>query len=272
MKILITGGKGYLARHLYVNLSENHTVYCPGRDELDCLDSNQVDSFFDSHDIDLVIHTALSGREKLFETDSKWLVDGLSMWRNIYRNKNKFRRLIQYASAYELDLDRDNVTIEIKDILDTVPVTGYGYSKNIITRMCLETEGFTNLRIFGNFHYSEPDMRFFKKLYRSKEFFLEKDRKFDYFCLDDIIKVTNFFINEDPPIKDLNLVYKEKLTLLDQIDMFCDINHINPIIKVSEEGHELTGSSVLLESLNLKLKGLEKGFKDYKKNLEYFWK
>lgn len=264
MNILITGGKGFLATHLKNFLNQKHTVFAPGKDELDCLNARAVESFFERHDVDLVIHTALSGREELFDQSPKWLHEGLEMWSNIYGQRHRYKKLIQYGSAYELDLSKDNSLVTLDNVLESLPYTPYGTVKNQIARMCRRTENFYTLRLFGQYHHTEPEHRFFKKLSLSSEFRIEEDRKFDYFNLEDTIAVTDFVINESPDLRDINLVYTEKFTVSDQAKLFCEINQINPNITVGSAGKELTGDSNVLNSFNLKLKGLEEGFKLYR--------
>jgi GDP-L-fucose synthase len=267
MNILITGGNGFIAEYLGNYLKNFYTVYTPSRDQLDCLNLNQVSNFFNQHSIDVVIHTALTGREELFSNDPQFLIDGLLMWKNIFNNRHKFKQLIQFGTAYELDLDKDNNLITVDNIFNEFPNTSYGYSKNIIARICSDTENFYNLRLFGNFHYSEKSFRFFKKLYFSDHFEISQDKLFDYFYLDDVLTIVKFVIDEKPKERDFNLVYREKLSILQQSKIFCSINNINPTINVKEKGFHLTGDSTIIESFNLKLLGLEKGFEQYRKFL-----
>lgn len=263
MNILITGGAGFLASHLRNYLSVNNTVYAPTRQELDCLDSVSVNSFFERHSIDVVIHTALTGREQLFEIDPKWLTDSLLMWRNIFNNRDRFKQMIQFGSAYELDLNINNVETTLDNVKTALPVTSYGYAKNIIARICNDNDNCYTLRLFGNFHHTEKDFRFFKKLSLSAHFVINEDRMFDYFNLDDILKVVEFVIDTKPDTRDFNLVYKEKYMLSEQVKMFCDINKMNTNIEIKSYGNHLTGSSAVLDSFELKLLGLTKGFKKY---------
>ena len=262
MNILITGGKGFVASHLKNFLDQRHTVFAPGKDELNCLDENTVNKFFETHDVDVVIHTALTGREQLFDQDPKWLHEGLTMWYNIYNNRHRYKKLIQYGSAYELDLSKDNELATLNDVLTSFPITPYGTVKNQIARMCNRTENFYTLRLFGHFHHSESVQRFFKKLLWSTSFKVE-DKKFDYFNLEDTLTVTDFIINESPDIRDCNLVYPEKLLLSEQVKLFCETKNINPEVSVSQEGFDLTGDSSILQSFNLPFKGLVDGFKKY---------
>lgn len=263
MNILITGGNGFVASHLKNFLGSKHTVYAPGKDQLNCLEPQEVNKFFDTHKVDVVIHTALTGREQLFDTSYRWWKDGFSMWYNIYNNRHRYTQLIQYGSAYEMNLSKIHVEATLADVLNSLPMTPYGSVKNFMARMCSETDNFYTLRLFGHFHHTEPDHRFFKKLATSSNFTIQEDKQFDYFNLEDTLTVTDFVINERPTIRDVNLVYPEKLLLSEQVKMFCNVKHINPDIKVLTSGLDLTGDSSILSSFNLQLQGLEAGFKKY---------
>lgn len=263
MNILITGGNGFVAQHLNKHLQHKHTVHALNSTALNCADTSVVSSFFTANNIDVVIHTALTGREKLFETDPKWLVDSLVMWRNIYQNRHKFKMLIQFGTAYELPLTQDNKNITLSNVLGCIPDSSYGYAKNLIARCCNDTENFYNLRVFGNCHYTEADIRFFKKLYNSDKFTINEDRVFDYFNLEDLLKVVEFVIDEKPAQRDINLVYEQKLYLSQQVELFCEINNINPVVDIKKSGYWLTGDPTILKSFNLKLDGLAKAFEKY---------
>jgi GDP-L-fucose synthase len=265
MNILITGGRGFIATHLTDYLKDQHTIYSPSRSELDCLDKSSVDRFFDQHTIDAVIHTALTGRENLFSIDTQYLVDSLSMWRNLYDNRHRFKQLIQFGSAYELDLSIPNASVSLADVCNTLPKYSYGYAKNIMARICADTENFYTLRLFGNFHYTEKDFRFFKKLYTSDNFVINEDKYFDYFYLRDVLKVVEFVINEKPKDRDINLVYKEKYLLSNQVAMFSEINQLTTSVEVKATGVPLTGDHSILYSFGIELDGLAAGFAEYGK-------
>lgn len=266
MNILITGGDGYIAKHLRSFLSNQYIIYAPGKKELNCFDTDQVSIFFKTHSIDIVIHTALTGRDDLFSLDPLYLSNSLLMWKNLYNNRHRFNKLIQFGSAYEFPQNIHNNRVMIDNLYLDFPKSSYGYAKNLMARSCIDTENFYNLRIFGSFHHTEHDQRFFKKLLKSKNFVIDKDREFDYFNLDDLSKVVDFMIAEDldwEGYQDINLVYSKKYSLYDQVLMFCDIQKINPDIIVNYKGFNLTGNSSLLDSFEIKFDGLENGFKKY---------
>lgn len=263
MNILITGGNGFVATHLKNFLGNKHTVYAPGKDQLNCLEPQEVNRFFDTHEVDVVIHTALTGREQLFDNSTRWMREGLGMWYNIYNNRRRYKQLIQYGSAYEMNLSRIHREATLVDVLNSLPMTSYGSTKNFVARMCSETDNFYTLRLFGHFHHTEPTHRFFKKLSMSSSFTMQEDKQFDYFNLEDTLAVTEFVLNERPAVRDINLVYSEKLLISEQVKMFCDVKHINPDIKVLTSGLDLTGDASVLNSFNLQLQGLESGFKKY---------
>jgi len=263
MNILITGGNGFVASHLKNFLDSKHTVYAPGKDQLNCLEPQEVNKFFNTHEVDVVIHTALTGREQLFDNSLRWMKEGLGMWYNIYNNRYRYKQLIQYGSAYELNLSRIHRDATLADVLNSLPMTSYGSTKNFMARMSSETDNFYTLRIFGHFHHTEPNHRFFKKLSNSKKFTLQEDKQFDYFNLEDTLAVTDFVINEQPAVRDINLVYPEKLLLSDQIKLFCKVKNIYPEVDVLSSGLDLTGDASILSSFNLQLQGLEAGFMKY---------
>ena len=58
MKILITGGSGFLATRFKKRFEKEYEILALGRDELDITDKNNVESKFQEFNPDIVIHTA----------------------------------------------------------------------------------------------------------------------------------------------------------------------------------------------------------------------
>jgi len=245
MNILITGGNGFIAKHLTAYLSAQHTVYAPNKIDLDCLDKIAVEHFFNTHTVDIVIHTALVGRENLGSADPMYRTVAMQMWNNIRDQRHLFKKLIHFGSAYDAFNSQ------------------YGMAKKLIKYSCLMTENFYNLRIFGNYHHSENNSRFFKHLYASDRFVIGENRKFDYFNLEDIFPIVDLVINETIEEHNFDIVYKEKFTLLEQAMRFCVLNEVKTVIESPRTGDDLIGDSTILESFNLPFNGLEEGFKKY---------
>lgn len=265
MNILITGGRGfvggYIAKHL-----RSHNVYTPSRHELNLFDINSLTEFFKNHTIDIVIHCALTGREVLSSVDPVYLSDGLLMFRNLWANKHRYKKLINLGTAYEHDLSIDNSMIKEGDFINHLPLTSYGLSKNIIARIIRDTENFYNLRIFGNFYETESDKRFFKKVIKEDAVVIANDSFIDYIYMPDIIPMIECIINGDCQHRDINMVYPHKYRLSEMAYMLCDFMSINKnkITIGNSNGNNLTGDSSTLSSYNLKLIGLEQGLRNYK--------
>ena len=60
MKILITGGSGFVGRYIASELAKNSMVLTPTHSEMDCSNSASVKSFIKNTSPDLIIHTAAS--------------------------------------------------------------------------------------------------------------------------------------------------------------------------------------------------------------------
>jgi len=94
MKVLITGGNGYIAKSITNNLWEKCHILSPGREELDLLDSKSVDTFFEGKYFDVVIHTATVGGSRLEEEDETVSFYNLIMFYKLIRKKEQFNKLI----------------------------------------------------------------------------------------------------------------------------------------------------------------------------------
>jgi nucleoside-diphosphate-sugar epimerase len=263
--VLITGSSGFVGGFLAQNLS-HYNLLCPTKTQLDLRDLNQVTELFKYYSIDTVVHCALSGRECLQSTEPVYISDGLEMFRNLWNNKHRFKKFINLGTAYECDLTKNNKLISEQEFLNHLPTTSYGLAKNITARIIKETENFYNLRLFGNFHETESNRRFFKKVIHDRQVIIENDQFIDYIYMADILPVVECIINNQLPYREINMVYEKKYRLSEMAYMLCDILDIdkNKISISGYNGNDLTGNADRLSSLNLKLIGLEKGMGRYK--------
>lgn len=265
MKILITGGKGFVGSFIADHLKCN-SITALGKDQLDLLNPEKVKDFFIHNTFDVVIHCALVGREQLFSTDPKFLNENLLMFRNLYNNRKYYKRFFNLGTAYEFDLTKDNRHVHEESIKNYLPNSSYGFAKNIIARIIDDTEDFYNFRLFGVFHHSEKETRFFKKLSLQKQIIINNDIYFDYIHLEDFVEILNFYLDHTNVIKDVNCVYNEKYRLSNLAEKFCNIHGLDKtqIIVENRGNNHLTGNGTKLMLLPIKLKGLDYGLSLYK--------
>lgn len=271
MRILITGSNGFIGKYLSSYYRElGHRVFEGNRENLNLLDTNAVNEFFNQNYFDLVLHCALVGRDRIYElkqsTNNELIDQNMLIWENLKRNKHRFRRLINFGSGYEFDPETNIDLAQESDIFHANPQHSYAIFKNTIAKDVLSLEEFYTLRFFGVFHYSESIQRFFKKLYaKSKqEYHIFEDRFFDYFNLEDVVPMIDIIMEGQAKHKDINLVYKEKYQLSDMAYQFNDITLSQAKIIVDKtSNNNYTGDYTNFYSYNTPKMGLQLGWLRY---------
>jgi GDP-L-fucose synthase len=257
MKILITGVSGYIGKSLYNVLKNKHDVYAPTRTHLDLTDSIAVFKFFEIREsFDIVIHCAVSGGHKSKEDGWNVMDENLLMYYNLLSNKNNYKRLIHFGSGAETYM----------------PKEPYGYSKKVIAKSILNQDNFYNLKLFGVFDENELDTRFIKaniKKYINKEPIQIHEVKFmDFFYMQDLIKVVEYYIAEENLPKEFDCVYSKNVYtlfglghLINKLD-----NYKVDIINEGENGENYI--SKYRTELPIEFIGLDQGIKNTYKALK----
>jgi len=245
MRILITGGNGYIAKKVAEGLKE-HDVTLITRADLDLTDENACRLYFYNKSFNVVIHTAIEGGSRLKEETEKVMENNLRMYYNIQKFINPHTRFISFGSGAELGH----------------PTDYYGLSKHIIAKSMLAKPNCFNIRIYAVFDYDELDTRFIKSnvtRYANKEDMVIHQNKFmDFFYMDDLISVIKYYIKEENPLKEFNCTYLESRTLLQIAEMINHLDKHRVGISVLKDG---LGEGYIgkWDGLVLPLVGLEQG-------------
>jgi UDP-glucose 4-epimerase len=267
MKILITGTNGFVGKHLQAALSGRyHVTAIGGRSLLDLTDRPAVDSIFSST-FDLVIHCAIAGRDRPAADDPEIYRANMTMFINLHANRFRFGRLINIGSGAEFDTAQDIDRAGEDLINERSPTSGYGSSKNAISRIVARHDRYMTLRLFGSIGpVPAPGTllrRFLDDTIRGEVFSVQDDRYFDWFNLDDLSLIVSETIEGNLSYSDMNLVYPEKLKISDLLTRLCKEKDLDPDL-VSIGSHSdlnYTGDHSRLASLGLSLSGLEQALR-----------
>lgn len=246
MKILITGGNGYIAKSIFNGLQISNpklNLTTITRQDFDLTNRIATDKWFDGKYFDVVIHTAIKGGSRLKQEDGNDFYQNLQMFYNLYYNKSCFGKFIHFGSGAELGQ----------------PNTPYGLSKKIINELIQPELNFYNLRIFAVFDENELDTRFIKgniKRYLNKEeITIHQDKQMDFFYMGDLVKLVKHYIDENHLPKVTECRYSQSIKLSDIANLINNLsNHKVPIkILDSAEGKPYTGNTYKdLPYINLK--------------------
>jgi GDP-L-fucose synthase len=247
VKILITGGNGYISKSLYNSLKNVYDVVTLSRDDFDLRDQFETIKYFSNKYFDTVIHCAISGGSRLRKDTISDMDNNLQMYYNLLNCKNKFGKLIHFGSGAEI----------------TQPESPYGLSKRVIFRSILEQENFYNIRIFAVFDENELDTRFIKgniQRYINKEqIIIHQDKFMDFFYMKDLVSLVDYYIQSENPLKEIDCSYSESHSLFNIANMInnLDIYKVHITFNQNEMGEKYCGEPNTI----LNYIGLEEGIK-----------
>lgn len=217
MKILITGGNGFIASNLKNKLL-NHEITTISRTDFDLRSTNDTDAFFKDKHFDVVLHTAIVGGNRLVEDTKDCVHDNAIMAQNLLKNKKYWNRLIHFGSGAELDRAQD-IQGNTNNFFNRFPEDPYGLSKNVICRMFYGYSNIYNLRIFNVFAENEAERRMIKsniKNYISDQpIIIHQDKYMDFLYIDDFAKIVELYLEGKNLPKEIDCVYETKLKLSD---------------------------------------------------------
>lgn len=274
MRILITGGNGYIARNLRPLFEKNgYEVIAPSRPELDLLNCDYLATYLKMEKFDAIIHTAArGGRRTKTDTFEEVYIPNVQMFGNLCL-ANQWANpvpIITIGSGAEFDRRMPINSKREEAIFDKWPIDPYGLSKNIITRQALsDYENIWVLRLFGCFNWDDDPSRFIKagieNIKRGQPIKVHTNKLMDYFFMDDVFLVMDYILKHGGP-RNINLVYDEKMNLLTIANMI--LKHMDGEKKMitlesPETDSPYTGCPEVLYRLPIadQLYGLEDGIK-----------
>ena len=258
-KILLLGAGGYIGRYL----SGVFDTIPITRKECDLTDRSSVENMLKKHRPDVILNCAANLNLELGSFNHNHFADNLNIFLNLYGLRDNFKKLINFGSGAEFDRKKPIHNALEKDIRIIKPTDHYGLSKNIIANICMDTPNFYTLRLFGCLHHSESSNKLFKRLSTTNQPIVIDDKYFDYIWLEDLYPIVKHFVNSSPAVKDINLVYGKKFLLSELLNKFITLHNLDVEVIYKAGGLNYTGSSLLIDSFNFPLTGIELALEKY---------
>ncbi len=210
MRILITGGSGFIGRNLAEQLAPTYEVSAPSSDELDLLNEQAVREYLDAHRFDVIVHAASTRSNRRLGAPADMLDRNCRMFFNLVRNQSRFGKMIHFGSGAEYG--RVQLPAQVReDYFDSrVPRDAYGFSKYICAKHIERSDRIVNLRLFGVFGaYEDYTVRFISnaccRALKGLPIVLRQDIVFDYLYIKDLVKLTMWFIENNARHKAYNV-------------------------------------------------------------------
>lgn len=274
MNIVVTGSNGFIATEIIERVKQKYpgsVVHELSRDNINLLDSKEVDSFFENNSVDVVVHTAAEGGRRNVVDAPSVFHSNVRMFENIAKNHSHFKMMINFSSGAEMDRSTDIVYASEKNFVENVtliPKDYYGFSKFIITKRIHSSsfENIFNIRIFNVFGEKEKEDRLIKSCVKNalkgNPLVIHRNKWMDFFSVSDLFTVLEHIVlnydTEDIPT-DINMCYPDKYTLEEIATLIKKLTESDSPIVI--ESRELTpsyyGSGNALKSLNLPLLGFK---------------
>ncbi len=284
MNILITGGKGFIAKSLTEQLTKNnkYKIFSPSSKELSLINESDVDNFIISNKIDIIIHTANKGggRDSL---DFKNLTEyNLRMFFNIAKHEKNVKKIISFGSGAEYGKHKPIIEVKEDEYRLAQPIDEYGFYKSITSKYIEKSEKIIQLRIFACYgKYENYLLKFItnsivKNLFKLP-IIINQNVYFDYMYIDDLIKIVDYFINNDAKYKVYNASSGKKVDLLTLANTINKISEYKSEIVVlnSDLNNEYSSNNDRLKGEITKLnftsheKAISEMYKYFKSNLSF---
>ncbi len=256
MKILLTGGSGFIGRNILEScLTKKYEIHSPVKSVLDITIESEVKEFLKNNYFDLIIHAACKPGHRNALNTSTCLNENLRMFYNIIKYKSTKTRFINIGSGAIYDSRNYKPKMEENYAGLNIPVDDHGLCKYTIFQQSKNWNNFVDLRIFGIFgKYEDYSIRFISNAICKAIFNLpitiKQNRKFDYLFINDLMPILDFFIENSWQYNSYNVTPPKSVELYEIAQIVREIaNKPNLPIKITNDnelGLEYSGSNMRL--------------------------
>lgn len=256
MKILLTGGSGFIGRNIRESfLAEKYDILSPSSKELNLADEENVDAFFKNNSIDLVVHAAVKPSHRNAKDFSNLFYTNTRMFFNLERHKDEYQKMLVLGSGAIYDMCHYRPKMKEEEWTNHIPADEHGYCKYVCEKVIEHSSNIFDLRIFGIFgKYEDYAIRFISNAICKTLFDLpitiKQNRKFDYLYVNDLMPILDWFINNNPQKKSYNITPDCAISLYDLAIMVREISNSDVPILIKNEGLglEYSGDNTLLKN------------------------
>lgn len=234
MRILLTGGSGFIGRNLLETFGTKHDLFAPSHRELDVTDAPAVDRLFRERRFDAVLHCAVEGGDRVLESTLR------GYW-NLARHAGEVDRLFYFGSGAEYGKQRDLVKVREEEIGRVVPGDAYGLAKFLCNEDARSRSRVTNLRLFGVYGPHEGYLfRFISnsivKTLLGQDIVVRQDVVFDYLYVGDLVAIVERFLERDPGFTDVNATPTESISLTRILAVIASVSSRQVPVTFENEG------------------------------------
>lgn len=243
MKILVTGGSGFLGKAFIKKYRQKFEIVAPTHSQMDLADARTIDKFFKNNKFDAVVHLAGAAEKAKGATLE---ADNLIMFKNIQYMSiiHGVKKLIAVCSGADLDRSRSIVDITENKIGESIPTDGYGLGEYLINMLASKDKITTVLRIFDIYGAGGSDV--ISKAVAAgargkKQITIDRDRTVSAIYIDDAVRVIGEMLTKNVAKGDYNLVSDEKttyLTVAKQVKRLVKKDGFNIEINVKRDGQD----------------------------------
>jgi UDP-glucose 4-epimerase len=255
VKVLLTGGSGFIGRNVVEQLGERYEILAPTHTELELTDADAVAAWLRRHPVDAVIHTAVRPGHRNAADASRQLEINLRMFTNLTRCPDAWGRMIYLSSGAAYGTQADVVRAREGDVGRRVPNDEHGFSRYVLAQLARQTANCVELRPFGVFgKHEDYAIRFISNAICKTLFdlpvTLRRDRRFNYLWVDDLMPVLAHFLEAPAGSGAFNVTPDASDSLRDLADLVVAVSGRNVPVVVAEDGVglEYTGDNARLRS------------------------
>ena len=250
MKILVTGGSGFIGRNLVEQYASRYEVLAPGRNELNLLDAAAVREYLAVNQFDAVIHAGTERANRGLVASPDLLDRNCRMFFHLARNSGSFGRMLFLSSGaiYDRAHWRPRITEEEFDV--HVPADDYGFSKYICAKAIGGMDRVTEMRLFGVFGPHEDwRVRFLSnaccRAVWDLPVVIRQNVFFDYLDVEDLGWILEAFLKDSPRHRHYNVCTGRSLDLKTLAKMAVEASGkpLEVIVKNPGLGNEYSGDN-----------------------------
>ncbi|MBO7672453.1 NAD-dependent epimerase/dehydratase family protein [bacterium] len=252
MNILLTGSGGFIGKNIKNSINNKYNLLTPRSYELNLCDKTAVNNYFSDNKIDFIIHCASTGGAKGIDDPVDTIETNVSMVNNLLKYKNDSTKVMLFGSGAMYNKSRNLHKVKESEIGKYIPKDLYGQSKVKISEITRSRDDVLCLNIFGCYGYGEKESRFpsyaVNQNLNHQTIFINQNVVFDYLFVEDMVKIVEYFIENQWQDSVINITPQISVSLLEIAQTVNEISDFKSeiIVKNPVMNYEYTGDNSLL--------------------------